>query len=355
MNVKPAPADDAINPLFCWTANWTKTFDNRKEDMVVMVNGATRFTVTIFGIKRNQFKNIEEKMIAAIKNTLRTMNLSPELVDEYIRLSGDINFTSNHDRKMTSRVNHQGLDAAFTVGCAVNESRGKIKFEDTLGRAVSNRPMGYGNTHEDSFIPAKKMIDALTKLTGKPAYRYRAFELLVTLDLEIYKAIRRLIVPADISLVRIHQVLQRVFDWKNYHLYDFAVCDEKIGSPCVRLVPDEESPSYDDDAVLMDGQLLSEYLPKHKFVLYTYDMGDSWEHQIELIRVIDEHNADSPYLLEAIGQTPPEDVGGVGGFIDFREIMLNPDHPEYAETNEWSGYWSPELREWETRPKVIDW
>ena len=82
-------------------------------------------------------------------------------------------------------------------------------------------------------------------------------------------------------------------------------------------------------------------------------MGDNWEHSIELLRVIEEHNEESPYLIEAVGQTPPEYVGGVGGFIDFREIMLNPDHPDYAETKEWVGYWSPELREWNTKPKVI--
>lgn len=213
--------------------------------------------------------------------------------------------------------------------------------------------MGYGNTHEDSFIPATEMIKALSDLTGKPVYKYRAFELLATLDLEIYKATRRLIVPADMEFQRLHSVLQDVFDWKNHHLYDFAMFDDS-GALVTRLVPDEESLSYDDDAILMDEHRLSEYFPRHKRILYTYDMGDSWEHEMELIRVIDEHTEDSPYLLEAIGQTPPEDVGGVGGFIEFREIMLNPDRSEYAETKEWAGNWSPDLWEWKARPRVID-
>lgn len=59
-------------------------------------------------------------------------------------------------------------------------------------------------------------------------------------------------------------------------------------------------------------------------------------------------------MLEAIGQAPPEDVGGVSGFINFREIILDHDHPEYAATKEWAGYWSPDLREWKARPRVID-
>ena len=56
-------------------------------------------------------------------------------------------------------------------------------------------------------------------------------------------------------------------------------------------------------------------------------MGDSWEHDIELVRVIDEHEEASPYLLEASEQAPPEDVDGVVGFIDFREIMLDSGNP----------------------------
>jgi len=71
----------------------------------------------------------------------------------------------------------------------------------------------------------------------------------------------------------------------------------------------------------MKGHTLTEFLPEHKHMLYTYDMGDNWEHAIQLMRVIEEHGKESPYLLEASGQTPPEDVGGVGGFVNFRQII----------------------------------
>ena len=353
MGVKPCAADESANPLFCWAANWINTFENCQEDMIVMVNRATRFTVTIYGVKRGLFKDIQAKMIAAIHHTLLSMNLDPELVEEYVCLASDIAYTANRDRKMTSQLYHQGLDAAFVAGRAVNESGGRLKFEDTLGRAVSRRLVNYSTRSEDAFIPAREMAKSLCELTGKPPYKYRAFELLVTLDLDIYKATRRLIVAADIDFQRLHLVLQQAFGWRNYHLYEFTVWDD-AGKPCARLVPDEESLSYGDDAVLMDGHKLSEFLPRYNRILYTYDMGDDWEHQIELVRVIDEHNEDSPYLLEANGQTPPEDVGGVDGFIDFRKIMLDPDHPEHAATKEWAGYWSAELKEWAARPRVID-
>ena len=108
---------------------------------------------------------------------------------------------------------------------------------------------------------------------------------------------------------------------------------------------------YDEDAMLMEGHILSEFFPMYQHMIYTYDMGDNWEHEIQLIRVIEEYDKESPYLLEASSQTPPEDVGGVGGFISFRDIMLNHSHPEYEEMKEWAKYWTPELGDWESRPE----
>lgn len=341
------------DPLFSWTANWTNTFDRRKEDMIVMVNSATRFTVTIYGMKRNRLKDIKSCMTNAIRNTLLSMNLNPEIVEAYMRQAGDPVFTANHDRKLTAWVNRKGLDAAFVVGRAVNETADDMKFNDTLGRKVSREIVNYSGKSADSYIPAEKMIKALVQLTGKPAFNYRAFELLVTLDLEIYKATRRVIVPSNMELTQLHDLLQELYKWDDCHLHDFRAADSNTAFPDIRLVMTEEDRSYDEAAILETGHRLSEFFPKYRELTYTYDMGDNWEHKIELVREIDNHHEESPYLLEADGQAPPEDVGGVPGFIDFHAIMLDPKHPDHKQMKEWAGYWSLELSDWETKPKLI--
>lgn len=49
MGVNSPSAHEVKNPLFSWTANWTKVWDNRRaEDMLVLVNNATRFTAAIY-------------------------------------------------------------------------------------------------------------------------------------------------------------------------------------------------------------------------------------------------------------------------------------------------------------------
>jgi hypothetical protein len=352
LEAKLPAIDETINSLFTWTANWTTVWDNRRtEDMLVLVNNATRFTVAIYQVKRKDLKNVEKKIKVAIEKTLLSMNLNPELVNEYMRLAGDVEFVRNSSRQTAAWVTKAGLECAFYVG---REYNGIDKmYCDTLGASSNYRIVNYSGNTNDSFYPYKAMVDALTELTGMQAYKCRAFELLVSLDLEVYKAERKLIVPADLEFAQFHKVLQYVFHWKNYHLYDFAITDEKIKKTVVRIVSNEEDLEYDESAVLMEGHTLAEFFPEHKQMLYTYDMGDNWEHIIQLVRVIEEYDGELPYLLEASGQTPPEDVGGVGGFISFREIMLNPEHPEYAEMKEWSRYWTPELGKWESHPRAI--
>lgn len=353
MGTKPSSVRKVINPLFTWTANWTKVWDNRRtEDMLVLVNNATRFTVAIYQVKRKDMKNVGAEMLtAAIRNTLLALNLNVEIIDEYLRLSGDVEFVVNSDRQFTAWVNKAGTECAYHVG---NKYNGVAKmFSDTIGASVNYRHVGYTNNQDGGFTPYKKMFDMLAELTGKPVYKYRAFELLVTLDLEIYQATRRLIVPADIELPQLHKILQQVFHWKDYHLHDWNVFDGKNRKPVARLVMNDEDLAYDDEAILEAGHKLTEFYPKYKSIIYTYDMGDNWEHLIEFVRVIDEHNEESPYLLEAIGQAPPEDVGGVGGYIDFRKIMQNPQHQDYEQTKQWAGYWRLELFDWESRPQVI--
>lgn len=352
MEIKPPLIHEVINPLFCWTANWTKVWDNRRtEDMLVLVNDATRFTVAIYQVKRNSLKNAAEMMKTAILNTLLSMNLNPELVEEYMRLSGEVEFVQNSSRQAASWVTKAGVECAFYVG---REYNGIAKmFSDTIGVAANETFVNYSGANKEGFYPSKAMIKALSEVTGKQGYKYRAFELLITLDLDIYKAVRKIIVPADIKFTQLHKVLQSLFEWKNYHLYDFTVFDRDKCKPTYRIVPFEEDLEYDKEAILMESHNLSEFLPEQNYIIYTYDMGDNWKHEIQLINVIDEYDKESPYLLEASGQTPPEDVGGVPGFINFREIMMNPNSSEHREMQEWSGYWTVDLSDWKKRPRVI--
>lgn len=351
--IKCVPPMAGADPLFSWTANWTNTFDRRKEDMVILVNSATRFTVSVYGMKRGKLKDLKPVMLSAVRNTLLAMHIDPEVVEEYMRQAGEPVFITNHDRKLTAWLNHQGLDAAFVVADAVNETAGKMKFNDTLGRMVSRRIVNYSGPSAEIFVPAEEMIKALAQRTGKPVFRYKAFELLVALDLEVYSATRRVIVPANIALTQLHDLIQALFNWENRHLHSFTFTDSSGSLPDARLVMSEEDRRYDPEAILETGHRLSGFFPKYREMMYTYDLGDNWEHTVELVREIDEYSEESPYLLEASGQAPPEDVGGVPGYLEFLDIMGERKHPEHEQMKAWAGYWTPVLSDWEAKPRFI--
>jgi hypothetical protein len=241
MGMNCASALEDENPLFCWAANWTKVWDNRRtEDMIVLVNNATRFTVATYQVKRKDLKNVAEMMRTAIANTLLYMNLNPALVEEYMRLAGEVRFTRNRSRQAAAWVTKAGLDCAFHVG---REYNGIAKmFSDTVGAPANFWHVNYSGSNKE-YIPYEAMVSALSELTEMQAYKYRAFELLVTLDLEVYKAVRRIIVPANLEFARLHKVLQFVFDWRDYHLYDFTIFDGN--KRIARIVPYEDDLDYD--------------------------------------------------------------------------------------------------------------
>lgn len=355
LGVKPPSADETINPLFTWTATWTNVWEDRPaEDLLVLVNNATRFTVAVYQVKRKDLKDLKrvEQMIqTAISNTLLAVGFNPELVVEYLTLAGEVQFTQNRNRQAASWVGRAGLECAVDVGKEYNGIANM--FNDTVGTATNYRIVGNGKSAKDWFYPYKVMGEDLFELTGKPLYLTRAFELLVTLDVHIYQVKRRIIVPANIGFRRLHSLLQRAFEWKDSHLYDFVFFTHGRRAPSLRLVPFEDDLGFDDHAEVIDGQSLADFFPEHEKIVYTYDFGDNWEHEIKLVRVLEEYDQELPYLLEASGKTPPEDVGGIPGFIRFHEAISNPQHPEHEFFSDWAGYWTLDLSEWESTPRVI--
>ena len=69
-----------------------------------------------------------------------------------------------------------------------------------------------------------------------------------------------------------------------------------------------------------------------KTLKYLYDFADGWEHTVKIERI---ENAiaglTSPFLVDAVGRCPPEDVGGPSGYEEFLEIMSDTAHESYEE------------------------
>lgn len=141
-------------------------------------------------------------------------------------------------------------------------------------------------------------------------------------------------VPGDTTLAELHDVLQAVMSWCDYHLHQFMVGEAYYGVP----QPDYMMEMKDERKVR-----LSQIVDEGSEFVYEYDFGDSWEHVLEVEKVLEpEPGQRYPVCLEGRRATPPEDVGGVWGYEEYVEAITDLDHPEHEEYLEWRGEFDPE-------------
>jgi len=141
---------------------------------------------------------------------------------------------------------------------------------------------------------------------------------------------RRIQVPSDTSLYRLHLILQVVMGWTNSHLYQFVVGRTYYGDP---------DPDYGGEMKNARTRKLSQVAPaeKDRFV-YEYDFGDDWEHDILVEKVLPA--VPGVRYLACLGgkrACPPEDCGGIWGYAELLEAIKDPNHPEHEEMVEWVG------------------
>jgi hypothetical protein len=138
------------------------------------------------------------------------------------------------------------------------------------------------------------------------------FQLKVTLDGIEPPIWRRLLVPSDIKLKKLHEVLQVAMGWTNSHLHQFVVGKTYYGIPDTEF---EEPNETKDERRFTLAQVAA---GKGAKLVYEYDFGDSWEHSIvvEDVRPA-EGKAVHPQCLDGARACPPEDVGSTPGAVPF--------------------------------------
>jgi Plasmid pRiA4b ORF-3-like protein len=151
----------------------------------------------------------------------------------------------------------------------------------------------------------------------------------ITLDDVKPTVLRRIEVPFDIRLDRLHLTLQAAIGWTNSHLYEIRAGDVGWGMT---------DPDWGDGPLDARKARLVDALEDAKTLRYLYDFGDGWEHTIKIERLTDaEPGLIYPRLIEATGRCPPEDVGGPWGYPEFLDAIRDPKHQRHAEFSEWIG------------------
>jgi hypothetical protein len=138
---------------------------------------------------------------------------------------------------------------------------------------------------------------------------------------------RRIQVPSTMLLCCLHDALQAVFGWADSHLHSFEKDGKYWG------VPDYED-LIDESKVQLAKLLKAE----GESMVYVYDFGDNWRHEVVLEKSFSaEGAAPRPVCLGGERRCPPEDVGGVSGYERFLEVIFDPTHEQYEHLVGWAG------------------
>lgn len=156
--------------------------------------------------------------------------------------------------------------------------------------------------------------------------------LYVQLDGALPPVWRRFEVASDLGLDDLHDVLQVVFGWEDYHLYRFTSGPEDDPGAAFACTADLRE-AWDDDPTMPTwdvrvDELLAEVGER---LHYQYDYGDNWWLAIEVEDVVEGRVPPGrAKVIEGAGAGPPEDCGGIHG---YRTIVAasDPAHPEHRQ------------------------
>src|ERR1035438_3710769 len=82
---------------------------------------------------------------------------------------------------------------------------------------------------------------------------------------------RRLLVPGEIKLSKLHLIFQEAMGWENYHLHAFEIAGQRYGMA---------DPEWEMDEIDQETVVLSDVVTERTRFFYEYDFGDSWRHEV---------------------------------------------------------------------------
>jgi Plasmid pRiA4b ORF-3-like protein len=161
----------------------------------------------------------------------------------------------------------------------------------------------------------------------------RILQLKIELDDSSPDVWRRFLVCEDVTLSELHSTIQSVMGWWDSHLHRFEI--EGKGYCTGGDQTFEEVPDADVETTVLRDALK----PSTKTFRYDYDFGDDWRHTVTIEKVLkaDEPVGSVPRCLAGANSCPPEDVGGMPGFEDFKKAMTEPGTDAYRECLQWYG------------------
>ncbi|SEA06718.1 hypothetical protein SAMN05421743_102360 [Thalassobacillus cyri] len=129
--VQPADAVDGPR-IYQWHMNF---FTIQRRKCILLMNDETGLNLTLFGLKQEQFKNMDQVIMGSLRELLRLLKVDQVIIDDFLEAGQEIVYTKTHDRSVLGMMNEiklgmehslQGLSYDEIDAIEVNEENNRF-------------------------------------------------------------------------------------------------------------------------------------------------------------------------------------------------------------------------------------
>ena len=336
--------------LFSWHAN-VVTIDRRK--VLFFVNDLTGISVLFYRPKAADYRHLEAILTEGVTTLMKELGFREDVIQCYLEDDDRRGIYKSASRSRLGWLNTFGDELYWRV-CDSFESDYGLQINAMIEAAhdIQRFDKEYDCRYE-------RFVAAISGLYGdgnkESVLDLRSYILKIRIDLERHDVYRIVEVPANLTFHDLHRAIIEMFDWSGCHCHSFDVIEGDLHTPGPRYVMPIKTTIYDGDnppddelmgsdrAYLSDRTvILSDVFQTEDWCVYTYDLGDNWEHTITVQERKETGGSDRIRVIEANGQRPPEDVGGEYGYEEYLRIISDPDDPDHESAVQWGEEANPE-------------
>jgi hypothetical protein len=364
------PVAGTPESVYSWSAN---LYTEGRERILVFTNEYTKTPIVFLNFKaihRNKFAEIFKE---AVRDTFETYSINPEFIDDYLQNFGVVTRYKLSDRKSVAASNVVMRDLFFGddyLECDdVYQPYFAERYKNWLvkdAELTADNDSEY-TTYGNLLLYRLGKIDAKYKKNSATMFVFDIDLYIAGGEGDINRIYRQLSINSNKTFLQFHRAIQMSMYWLDYHLWNFVMLGKKVGTvvedvspkekfserdsvqyeidylygegngfvPVVKVTIDHEDGYItEDDFVYLDtvpeSTKLKEMFPNFGDAIYKYDYGDDWTFKVKFVESIENPDDDNTKCLSAIGDAPPEDVGGMGGYLGFLRTIENKDNLEEA-------------------------
>lgn len=269
----------------------------------------------------------------AVRQRLEALCIAPEIVEQELAAMGEPQFVPTGPDRCRATM---GTMTQFLQ--VMDYSLERQEAPDEIALYLGRYLVGVTG-QRDYFHPetaARELLDPATVLEES---RW-SLQLRVTIAESNPPIWRRLLVPASLNLHQLHYLIQSAFGWQDCHLHEFIISEGEAlvtyGTRYQFTLEPGEGPDRSDRAL----RLFRAFPEVGSRLMYIYDMGDNWRHEVVLEERV-ESSGGRPKCLSGDRRCPPENCGGIWSYQEVLEALASGSSSvsgsELAEWLEWAG------------------